>query len=504
MATIRRAGFGSVFEVENSKVGIGTTGVLVDTVQVLGNVRSSNANVINIAKLPTYEGFLDNKTRLQSNEVDLDNIVGYADNEPYYGPSHIHIRADGSEVEMVGAAHTTTKHAVLNDESDLKSDFIGGDIVIDGEFTVSPGASYCSGVDQLTVTSNFTAPTGNTEDRIHCHTAGSMRFNEDLGTLEFYTGEQWRTVNSFKDTGNRGRMLVMGGGLYPVSGSYIQSIQINIQNSSVIFGDLTRSNRITSAVANEIRGVCMGGSDPETDTMDYVTMASEGNAVDFGNLTSSKFGGGGAGSSTRGLMCGGYDSPANTNDIDYFEIMTLGDALDFGDLTRARRYPSSVASPTRVVTTGGTQDSYSSTNFGNRMTDIFTISSKGNAVDFAPLSDDAQQMCAFANATRGIFPLTADPVTNQTSIDQLNLASGGNATYHGDLGRKTSAQPAGGCNQVRGLVASGFDTPGTSATNHIDMIEIQTSGSAVDFGELHLTICLGHGCSDSHGGLGGF
>ena len=96
-----------------------------------------------------------------------------------------------------------------------------------------------------------------------------------------------------------------------------------------------------------------GGHFPaETDIIDYVTMASEGNAIDFGNLTSSKMGGGAA-ASTRGLFCGGYDNPSNTNDIDYFEIMTLGNALDFGDLTRARRYPTCFASPTRVVTTGG-------------------------------------------------------------------------------------------------------------------------------------------------------
>ena len=38
-----------------------------------------------------------------------------------------------------------------------------------------------------------------------------MRFNEDLGILEFYTGDEWRTVNSFKDTGNRGRGFLAGG-----------------------------------------------------------------------------------------------------------------------------------------------------------------------------------------------------------------------------------------------------------------------------------------------------
>ena len=502
MAKIRRAGFGTVFNIENEKVGIGTTGKFFTEVRVLKNIELSDANVVTQAQLENYQGFLSNETRLSGNDVDLNKLVGYVRGEAYYGDSHVHNRDDGSVVNMVGSAHTTFSHNVIDDSSNIQSGAMG-DIIIDGEFTVSSGTTYCSSVDQLTSVANFTVPTGNTDDRIHCHTAGSMRFNEDLGTLEFYTGDEWKTVNSFKDTGNRGRMLIMGGGLYPVTTSEIQSIQINIQNSAIIFGDLTRSNRITSAAANEIRGVCIGGSDPETDTIDYVTIASEGNAIDFGNLTSSKFGGGGASSSTRGVFCGGFDSPANTDDIDYFEIMTLGNALDFGDLTRARRYGSSVASPTRVVTSGGTGDSYSSTNVGARMTDIFTISSKGNAIDFAPLTADAEQMCAFANAVRGVFTISSDGNTNST-IDQLTLTSGGNATYHGDLGRKTSAQPAGGCNQVRGLVVGGFNTPGSSATNHIDMIEIQTSGNAVDFGDLAQDNTLCHGCSDSHGGLGGY
>ena len=457
MAIVRRAGFGSIFEVENETVGIGTTGTATNTVQVLGETKASNAIVSGISSLVTYQGFIDDHTEFGNSNIDINSQSGT----------------------------------------------LGNIEICHGDFNVSSASTLASSVNELTVTNSFSVPTGNTDSRIHCHTAGSMRFNEDLETLEFYTGDQWRTVNSIRDTGSRGRMLVMGGGLYPVTSSAIQSIQINIQNSAITFGELTRSNRITSAVGNEVRGVCMGGSDPETATMDYVTIASEGNAANFGNLTSSKFGGGGAGSSTRGLHCGGYDSPANTNDIDYIEIMTLGNALDFGDLTRARRYGSSVASPTRVVTTGGTGDSYPSTEVGARMTDIFTIASKGNATDFAPLTDDAQQMCAFANATRGIFPLTGDSNLN-TGIDQLNIVSGGNAIHHGDLGRRTSAQPAAGCNQVRGLVASGFDSPATSATNHIDMIEIQTSGNAVDFGDLAQKTTLCHGCSDSHGGLGGF
>ena len=172
--------------------------------------------------------------------------------------------------------------------------------------------------------------------------------------------------------GNRGRMLVMGGN-NASQYTEIQLIQINTRANSTIFGHLTQKRSHNTALANEIRGLCLGGLGPETNIIDYVTPASEGDAIDFGDLQTSKFGGGGACSSTRGLFCGGYDSPQNKDIIDYIEIMTLGDALDFGDLTRARRYGTSVASPTRVVTTGGTGDSYTTTQAGARMTDIFTI-----------------------------------------------------------------------------------------------------------------------------------
>ena len=455
MATIRRAGFGSVFEVENETVGIGTTGTATNTVQVLGETKASLALVTGLSTLTTYQGFVDSNAEFGNSNVDINSQSGT----------------------------------------------MGNIEICHGDFNVSSASTLTSSVNQLTLTDSFSVPTGNTDSRIHCQTAGSMRFNEDLGTLEFYTGDMWKTVNSFKDTGNRGRMLIMGGN-NASQYTEIQLIQINTRANSTIFGELTQKRSHNTALANEIRGLCLGGLGPETNIIDYVTPASEGDAIDFGDLQTSKFGGGGACSSTRGLFCGGYDSPQNKNIIDYIEIMTLGDALDFGDLTRARRYGTSVASPTRVVTTGGTGDSYTTTAAGARMTDIFTISSKGNAIDFAPLSGDAQQMAGFTDGIRGIFLLNAP--TGVCKIDQLNVVSGGNATFHGELERLTSAQPAGGCNRVRGITAGGFNTPGTSLTNFIDMIEIQTSGNATDFGDLALVNAVAHGCSDSHGGLGGF
>ena len=60
-------------------------------------------------------------------------------------------------------------------------------------------------------------------------------------------------------------------------------------------------------------------------------------------------------------------------------------------------------------------------------------------------------------------------------------------------------------NQIRG-VAMGGDTnaPNGSNINVIEFITIATTGNAQDFGDAQHKYEAAVGCSDSHGGLGGF
>ena len=60
--------------------------------------------------------------------------------------------------------------------------------------------------------------------------------------------------------------------------------------------------------------------------IDYVTIETQGNAVDFGDLTYT-FYGGSCGSATRGFWFGGTASPS-TDTIEYVEFATQGDAID--------------------------------------------------------------------------------------------------------------------------------------------------------------------------------
>ena len=66
--------------------------------------------------------------------------------------------------------------------------------------------------------------------------------------------------------------------------------------------------------------------------MEYITMASLGDVIDFGDLPTAHLQNGAMSSPTRGLVTanGGYST-----DINYLTITTLGNAADFGDNTIA-------------------------------------------------------------------------------------------------------------------------------------------------------------------------
>ena len=379
MAKIR-IGFSTHFEVENELVGIGTDNP-TNTKQVLGNIHASNVKAIGISTFATYQGFLDKEAKISHN-VDINSQAGTL-----------------------------------------------GDIVIDGEVTVSSGSTLCSGVDELTLTDSFSVPTGNTDSRIHCKTAGSMRFNEDLGTLEFYTGNEWRTVNSIKDTGNRGRaVLHLGGG----EKSTVEFLTIASRGNGQHFGDLTVGRQLTAGASSSTRGLFAGGLSPSvSDVIDYVTIQSQGDGIDFGNLTAAGRTSAGASSSTRGII----GNINQTNVINYVEISTLGDALDFGDLTNSSgSQGTACSSPVRLLYQSG--NSTPST-----LIESLTIASKGNTVRFGELSDGVgtegvAKNKALSNSIRGVFTggySQVSPYPARKHMQYVTIASEGNSTTFGDM-----------------------------------------------------------------------
>ena len=374
-----------------------------------------------------------------------------------------------------------------------------GEIKITGETTVSSGSTVEVGKTKtLTVTDRFAVPLGETNNRDNTPEAGTTRFNQDFGTLEFFDGANWKTVNSYARYGAAGRMVV-GGGVVPSYTNVIQYFNINTFGNSQDFGDITLARGNVASCSSSTRGIWVGGADGTyRDIIEYATIASTGDAIDFGNLsTTNRAYIGATSSSTRGIFGGGYTtspSAATVNVIDYIEIGTLGNALDFGDLFSGRYSPGAVSNGVRAVWGGGNTPNKSVIDFVN-------IAAKGNSVFFGDLTA-ARRNCAegaFSNNVRGIFSGGQTPAFLNV-MDFITIASEGNAVDFGSLSTKR-ARPASSSTNTRGVMAGGLNP---SPLNSIEYVNITSTGDAQDFGDLYQETGTAGGCSDSHGGLGGF
>jgi hypothetical protein len=381
-----------------------------------------------------------------------------------------------------------TNNTLIDNGSSGPFSSLSGEIRITGETTVSSGSTVEVGKTKtLTVTDKFAVPLGDTNSRDNTPEAGTTRFNQDFGTLEFFDGNNWKTVNSYARGNAAGRGL-FGGGESPVVAN-IDLINIQSQGNATNFGDLSVARRIMGGFSSNIRGLWGGGSTPSnSDVIDYVTIASEGNAIDFGNITTATDQTAACSSSTRGLV-GGGEGPSTTNVISYVEISTTGNSLDFGDLSEPKRGHSGMASATRGFFCGGNNPG------STTVIDFVTIASLGNAIKFGDRIEDIGGTVSASNSTRGI-------IFDSGRISFVTLASQGNAVYFGFL-TTGSGRGSAVASQTRVVTAIGTDGV-TDPVNNIEYVTIATSGNALDFGDLTVARKSSGACSDSHGGLGGF
>ena len=254
--------------------------------------------------------------------------------------------------------------------------------------------------------------------------------------------------------------------------------KINTENYFYLPTGDTASRETTGTYNAGTRGIFCGGGAPgsaNSNRIEYITIASLGDTIDFGNLTVARRGGaGGCASHVRGLTGGAYTGPANNNIIDYFTITSTGNALDFGDMTGTSHNSMAVSNETRGVWMGGyTPGSGSPVN----TLQYVTISSTGNAQDFGDLTRQVRGAASISSPVRGVCAGGAP--STQNTMDYITISTTGNANDFGDLtvGRDICA---GGGNSKRGVIFMGRDP---SMTNIIDYITIASMGNALDFGD---------------------
>ena len=313
--------------------------------------------------------------------------------------------------------------------------------------------------------------------------------------------------------GGRGRG-VLGSGYNPGNDHTMDFIEIATTGNAVDFGNSEPSNLMQlGAVGSSTRGVLGGGSSPSK--VLYYTFSSAGGVSDFGEQTLGRRGNGTANDSTRGLFAGGAGntSPLNApayNIIDYVTIASTGGASDFGDMTRSSRQVAGCSSPTRGLFAGGYNTIPTGLQVGpgtvNNIIDYVTIQSKGDAKDFGDLTVARSHFSGGSNATRGLFvtggSYASPACTNYNIIDYVTIATTGNAADFGDTVQTAIHNTGTACSQTRGVFAGGYTSP--AGTNIISHATIATTGNAVDFGDMTSARGVGNdgATSDVNGGLG--
>jgi len=359
-----------------------------------------------------------------------------------------------------------------------------------------------SQIGSLKVFNTFTPPSGGINERPSKPKPGQLYYNYDLKTIEFHDGYGWRQVDY---TTRSGRVVIAGGyidfpALLTAHGG-MQSLQVMTLGNTQYFGDLNEINTEHIGCGSEIRGVLGGGyvAPARVDIMQYVTIASASNAIDFGNLSQPRNQAQAVSSSTRGIWGGGF-GPAVRNEIDYVEIATLGNALDFGDMTVAHAPGAVGNSPTRGVFISG-YNQPQSTDY--QKTEYITIASKGNGIDFGESGIILSGGSCGSN-TRGVFGggYQRNPATNFIkTLSYVTMASFGNTVDFGNLTVNMSYASSGG-NATRGVFTGSDGSPQTST--NIDYVSVTSLGNGQDFGDLSIRTGYSGAVSDSHGGLGGF
>ena len=245
------------------------------------------------------------------------------------------------------------------------------------------------------------------------------------------------------------------------------------------------------------RGVFGGGYGaaspwPDINTIDYLTIATLGNAQDFGDLTVKRSAKPGGSSATRGVFISGRfpgGNPAAANVMDYVEIQSTGNAMDFGDLhTTDNPNQKAASNQIRSVFAGGYKLSVS--NQWQSTIGYFNIATKGNTSSFGSLEIPGRKLYVGSNGTRGIYAgnrgnTPGSPASNTKHIEYVTLMTTGNAQDFGDL-TVIRIQSTGSMTSSTRMVMQGGINP--SAVSTIDYISMASTGDAIDFGDSSTTM----------------
>jgi len=141
--------------------------------------------------------------------------------------------------------------------------------------------------------------------------------------------------------GSPTRMLICGGYSSPATKDTIDFFTFSTTGNAADFGDLSEGKHTGGGSSNAVTGFVSDAAD-----YDRVTIATLGNGVSVADLSSARTAFASMSSKTRAVFAGGYgpSSPYPvTNIIDYQQFASEGDFMDFGDLSTNFRNTSGLS-----------------------------------------------------------------------------------------------------------------------------------------------------------------
>ena len=453
MAT-KRFGYFDDLSLKNQKVGIGTS-TANEKLEVLGGTRGGGAVVTGIATLTSSSGFL-NKNTSYTGDVFIDS----GESGTLSGDIVV-----GSGLTMsVGTGATTGQGSI--DSLKVSNTFtppIGG--TNDRPSAPQPGAIFYN-KDFKTIEywdGSFWRQVDNTTRRGRGLFAGGRcpAFTASIGYIEIATlgdsvnfGDLQQARESASNNVASSTRGLFAGGYHPgAADDEIGYVTIASEGNAIDFGNLSAEKYSPGGGSSSTRGIFAGGH-PALNVIEYVEINTLGNAVDFGDLVSARRYPSGISSPVRTCFAGGTNASSPYppfNIIDYITTASKGNAVKFGEITATQFAVGGCSNSTRGLYHIGT-NSWSPTWNSQNQVEYITLASEGNATNFGELTVARHYTGGVSSSVRGVFGggFTGPGPTRYNTIDFVLIASTGNAQDFGDLMENRTA-PGSACDSHGGL-----------------------------------------------------
>ena len=446
MAEIR-FNYGDKFtQTSDSNTGIGST-IPAGKLDVAGNTSAGSLRVSGIATLSSYQGFVNTKLTTTEDLIVEAGQSGSVSGEVVIGTGQTISVSTGATTGQGGIQSLKVYETFMppvGGTADRPTDVKPGMVYYNKDFKTIEfwDGNFWKQVDNTTRRGRGVFSGGGYP--VYGNTGPIIEFIQisTLGNTSNFGTNTLGILSAGNSDSTRG---TFSGGFDPFR-NVIEYITMASEGNTIDFGDLTLSRAYAGSASSSTRGLIIGGYTPSPsqqylNTIDYIEIQTLGDAIDFGDCVRVKPWDSSTQSPTRGVYMSGNTSvgPSTGTLIEFVTIASKGNATRFGDTTAGRRAATGGGNSVRGIFVGG----YLSTSLQYNVMDYVTLASEGNAIDFGENIFTGSYSGATSNGTRMVIAGGYNAPSVRTNIiSHVTIATTGNAQEFGDMSSGGGTGPA--------------------------------------------------------------